>query len=477
MKKGRISRKFFTVLLLSIVILPVGCRVKTDDSLLIYGLLPNSFLSRLPFTLTVSGRGFNGNCVIVFNNIEMVTRYDGQNILSCGIEPNDTALSPITGISVPVYVIDKNNSAREAAKKSDVHYFSIRNQPEFSEPVTICTEPIPTYVDLMRLIIDEKPRFYLKWRVEKTGPDGKSVYPYMLCISEDSGETWSQPIEIPGGHFFFARDGILHAWRLDYSTNRITLYKSGDSGQSWTGSVMAALDESKMDSLISYQVVVDKDGGLLFFYGEIYDYKEITLRMLYSPDFGGAWELKSENVIPYSTYSIPGLTWAALNNKGDIRLGYEYHYGRYGDSGSFISMDGGQTFEESFHGFQGGKAPILTDQGELYIIYASLISPYEWKLAFFKGSDLGTVKIRYVLFENFRAGDSDMIMDGWGNLYIAMKGQMVRSIDDGENWSEAALYTEDVRAENARLAIDNDSVIYVVWNDESGIYLSTITNM
>jgi hypothetical protein len=410
----------------------------------------------------------------------MATRYDGQNMLSCGIEPDDTALSPITGISVPVYVIDKANSAPDAAKKSDVHYFSIRNQPEFSEPVSI---PLGTHTGYgtiidtsRRLVVNEKPRFYLLWDQYRDVRGGSSTLSFKLCISEDSGETWSQPIDVPSGHFFFARDGILYAWRVDFSSGHIILYKSEDSGQSWTGSDVAALDVSKKYN--GYQVVFDKEDNLLLFYGEEDPDKNITLRMLYSPNYGETWEVKSENVIPFTAGgSSLSLYWMALNNKGDILLGYNYAFGKTGGSGSFISMDGGRTFEESYHGFTLGKAAILTDQKELYIIYGSLTAPFTLSLDFFKGSDLGAVKIRSVLFEDFSVGFSDMIMDGWGNLYIAMNGQMVRSIDDGENWSEASLYTEDAQAGNARLAIDKDSVIYVVWSDRSGIYLSTITNM
>lgn len=457
------------VLLILIVTATMGCKLKTAESPEINSLSPQWTLSNLPFSLTVNGSGFTGTSTIVFNYIQMPTHFVNSNQLSCTIEAVFTALNPANDLNInpraPVYVID--------GKKSNIQYLSIKHQPEFSDPVLIYNGATDGFHhardETIRLVVNEKPRFYLIWQEEKEPWD--SPQPYMMSISIDSGQTWSEAVEIPAIRSFFARNGTLYAWGIS-DKNIITLYRSGDSGESWSSSVVALPDENKSHN--NFRVAIDENDTFFLVYGETENYQEMTLFTLQSPDYGDTWEKKGEYVMNtmHEQYFI---NWMVVNNNRGLCLGYTYFYGRYGGQGSLISTDGGMTFDLS-NGFDSYRKGFLTDQGELYVLYHWMPIPYSYHPAFFKGSELGdvTLKTHQFIGTSF-VWVGDMIKDAEGNLYIVWENKMTRSIDDGDTWTDEVEFNDAYAyVKQPSVVMDKDSIFYLVWNGQNEIYLSTI---
>ncbi|NIM13273.1 MAG: hypothetical protein GTO45_14270 [Candidatus Aminicenantes bacterium] len=457
------------VMLFLLVIFLGNCKIKSDGTVKVFSISPGNVLSNMPFTLMVEGTGFkSGSSVIVFNNIEMETRFVNSNVLTCGVEARDTALSPASStVIVPVYV--KNNTS-STPEKSNEFQLTINHRPGFNEPVSIYNGSSHGYQDsTVKIIVNEHPRLYVTWR-EGQYSSYDSGYPMKLSISEDSGQTWGEAKEIPVLGLFFARDEKLYG--LGESNGIITFYKSSDLGDSWASTDVVLPDPN--NSFNGYVAVLDGESAdnLILVHGKTDDAGYITLSTLQSPDYGETWEIISENIF-LTYYFNYKLDWLLLNNNRAVCVGYYFQYGRYPMNRCFISKDGGVTYEDVDFGFDWFHTGILTDQGTLYVLYNNMYLPYMYKLTFYKGSEFGnTTLMRFEIQDHYSA--ADMVMDAYGNLYIAWDNKMIRSIDDGENWTETAFFSSLENAYSPSLAMDNHSVIYVCWCEDNTIYFTTV---
>jgi hypothetical protein len=396
----------------------------------------------------------------------METRFVNSNVLTCGVEARDTALSPASRtVTVPVYVKNKTSSTPEKSKEFQL---TINHRPGFNEPVSIYDGSSRGYWrGSIKIIVNEHPRLYVTWR---EGQSWGSEHPMKLSISGDSGQTWGEAKDIPVLSLFFAREGKLYG--LGVLNGIITFYKSGDLGDSWTATDVVLPDPNM--SFNGYVAGLDGDGAdnLILVHGKTDDAYYITLSTLQSPDYGETWEIISENVF-YAYYDYYGIDWILFNNNGGVIVGYEFPYGRYSVNDSFISTDGGITYEDTRLGFESFHNGILTDQGTLYVLHDNMYLPYMYKLTFYKGSEFGNTTLkRFEIQDHYSA--ADMVMDAYGNLYIAWDNKMIRSIDDGENWTETAAFSSLENAYSPSLAIDNHSIIYVCWSEENTVYFTTV---
>lgn len=470
MNKGNKIGVVSGIFLCLLVILLAGCKIKSTGSPTIISISPNALLANQSFTLTINGTGFTRQSVIVFNHREQTTYYKGENRLECEFTTEKTVPPGSDSLNVPVYV--RNETTGDGDQRSETHYFTIQTQPEFSAPVFIGTAPSYTsshQFSIGAMILNEMPRFYLTYYLYDSS---QKKYDCMLSISQDSGQSWSPAYKLSSGSLHFVRDGTFYSWGV--SDGYIIRKRSYDSGLTHTSDNVAALDQEK--DFAGYTVRIDSQDTIYLAYAEEDDDYNLTFRLLTSTDYGDSWEQKYENVFDSRGYFSLSLTWMAMNHSGVILVGYSYPYGRYGGIGSFRSTNGGQTFEDTGPGFDYAKYIYIDENNRLYVLSESMIMPYSWRLRFFVADNLGRENRRYQMFEEFKTDESDMIMDNMGNLYIVMGDRMIRSIDDGENWSEPAFFTSATGADNAILAEDPSGVIYIVWNDKDSILLSTITN-
>ncbi len=96
-------------------------------------------------------------------------------------------------------------------------------------------------------------------------------------------------------------------------------------------------------------------------------------------------------------------------------------------------------------------------------------------LVFSKCSQLGAVTLKTHNFGGHFVWVGDMLRDAEGNLYIVWDNKLARSIDDGDTWTDEVEFNESIDyVKQPSLAMDKDSIFYLVWNDQNSIYLSTI---
>ena len=471
MKKKKIGIIVLSIGIICMIFGLVGCKISPDDLLKISSFSPRWILSHIPFTLTINGEGFKPDSVIVFNNIEMETGYVGSNALQCRVTAEQTALSPAAN-SVNVRVFVKSSPGSE--KQSNAFNFQVKHRPEFSPPGKIYEITANDFqARSLKLMINEKPRLYMIWKEYIYESEVGYQDFIKLSTSGDSGESWSEARDIPAGDFPLARNGNLYAWNV--SNHVIKLHRSGDTGDSWTAADVQVLDENK--DFNGYQVFCDENNTLLLVYGETdnnYNMTLTTLESSYNGETWDLWQVKGQNNF-LCNGDIYNLEWLSANNSGGICVGYYYPYGRYGMTGQYLSFNGGVTFEERHGGYDDFLQGILTDEGKFYVLYNGMVLPYTYKIYFYKGLEYGAAPLKQLeLEEAYYYGPGDMVMDGWGNLYIAWNNVSIRSIDDGENWTDAAAFSESGNMSNHSLAIDNDSLVHLAWTNPSGLYFTTI---
>jgi hypothetical protein len=442
-----------------------GCKLETDDTFMVVsGISPSRLLAKFPATLEITGTGFKDDSKVVFNNIELETEYVDEGTLTCRVTAQNTVI-PVgaADTGVPVYV--KTPSEEERSEVIDV---TISHQPEFNTPTLIYDGAAEGFFNgSLRLVVNEKPRLYAVW-MEGEAWFG-NLHPRKMSISEDNGETWSEAKEIPAVDHFFVQEGVLHA--LDSADRTVAFHTSSDMGDTWTSSTIAVIEEN--DTFNGYVSTVSDSGTLFLVYG--ITHSDSTTMILYtkkSEDLGSTWESVGESgfVNIDSDYQ---LEWLLVNNAGAIQVGYSYEIDNASINGSFLSNDGGVGYQDTEAGFRGYVNGFLEDNGQIYVAYNAMSEPNLYSLHFFKGLNYGSAVTKNIeLFSQSATGD--MKKDAYGNILIAFNNYLIRSIDDGETWTDPASFSTFSNTSNSFVNVDEDDTMHIVWIENNEIYFTTV---
>jgi hypothetical protein len=433
-------------------------------------LSPDHALSIAPaFTLTVTGRDFQSNSVIVFAGAAKATVFVGPGELHCPIVPADLAAA-VSGagaqtVSVPVYV--STPSAGISASLS----FRIDVYPEFGAARMIAWAT-RAYYDLIRpqIAFTGAGRLCAVWRDEES---------LSFSASDDAGASWTSPALLNQGptsaYRFSLASGrtagqLFLAWE---ESSLIYFIRSADGGRSWTA--RAALTDPGISTANNPGLFVDSSGALLAAYlsrspagGAPY-----TVVILKSTDGGTTFAALGS--IPWNTYFTgdrnPRL---AADATGVLYLVFPSDFGtRYMTDELAFSTNGGVSWSTPVNVNLVGSALATDALNGVLLAGSNMYLPYMYKLTFKRSDDRGaTWSSQDFADTNFTF--PALAVNAYGSTDLVWTGKFSRSFDRGATWNEVVSFTDDATADNPALAEDASGRIFIVWwSTQGAIYVSS----
>lgn len=229
-------------------------------------------------------------------------------------------------------------------------------------------------------------RVYYGWRrqtqepafSERTGfPRGiASVDPLwsMVAVSEDGGQTWSEPVnlttgaegELPQGsdvaEVVVGNDGTAYAFtrerRSDEEPNRLFMFRSTDNGRTWTGGVV----HEGAQRLNNPAAAVDRDSGDLYVVWEHQGAERSDPRNVLfttSSDGGDTWQTPVNIIDPEARDSFnqyyPGIS-VAPDGRIDVAW-WDFRNDPFFQIGAEGAHDAGEQFADIYyaHSTDGGR--------------------------------------------------------------------------------------------------------------------------
>ncbi len=432
------------------------------------------------FPLTVRGRKFQPDSVIIFNGKEMETEYVSANELRCVVEPDDTLLTSVAGTSADETFYIAVQSSEPGGGTSNNASFNVHANYQFTDSEIIFAGSYE--YPYIRVLSSDAGRVQV-WALDKSDN-------YQIKVSDSGGRYWDASYIADNGwkdpNCLFLDDQnrwhYLQAWSSLY-------YKYSDDGmQSWSDAKKIYTSPPEVFDHyynISKMTIRKLSNGRLYAVWYEYhlheeSYTRSEIYHSYSDDGGATWVEAFKPTIIDNQYSFP-----SIGEQPDGLLHFTCNYGSYTPNyhHSIIyqySDDFGTTWSDpkGVSGVTGTSdmKPYAGAGGELYMPRIIDYGSYE-ELSFMKSTDHGQTWQAPVVItnaNNISYHSLRVLSDSAGNLVAFYHVELSdtdtklyfkRSVDGGVNWTapEAILNS---RKTDYGFNMDINGNLYFAWSDK-----------
>lgn len=487
MVRTNLSFLFLTLFIGLMVIISANCAVEEDGIPVIDSISPDSKVSYLPsFTLTVDGSGFMEDSVIIFNGLEKTTAYISSERLTCRIDtidftPNTAAGPPgnaaVKSESTIVPVLVHNPTGKtedtentEEGVDSNIVDFVIYSNHSFSTPVSIDSRSAEFQAPA--IAVDDPGNISV---VYKFTDNSSGVQAIDYVRSTDNGDTWDTRVRLVETQYgcnnpAVALDSEGYINVVFSGLGIVYFLRSTDGGTSWTAPVQLS-DQS--DEPLEPAIAVNADNAIFITWPQEDFNSNYPLYFARSANNGLAWDAGQNifagwrNAIDAYTPSITTdddtgvyVTWTFTDGSGK-----HYCYLNY-------SWDSGTAWNTTDTDFGECSCSDIAaaSNGDIYVVLASTQSEDNHHVVLRKTTDNGASWSDGIDIASDLSNPVPQLgVDSAGNINVIYFDEgflFSRSIDNGAAWSSGIQVTDE-NAGDMDMTVDQWGNIYFIYIDEN----------
>ena len=209
-------------------------------------------------------------------------------------------------------------------------------------------------------------------------PEERNTYGSFIKLSDDSGNTWGEPIKVPvtapHGPVLLKNGKILYVGKEFHSGNvdgkgDILCYESADGGKTWEYVSMVKSSAGLPPYIYTEPHTVELPSGRILCGIRVQESDGMTIYLCHSDDQGRSWS----ETKPLGNCGAP--PHFLLHSSGAIILSFGRRKAPFGQR-ALISYDGGETFTkevelrgDATHGDLGYPSTVELDDGSLITVY------------------------------------------------------------------------------------------------------------
>lgn len=474
---------FFSLALFmgAMLMISANCKVEEDGIPVIESISPDSRVSYLPsFTLTVNGSGFSEDSVIIFNGLEKTTAYVSSERLTCQIDtvdftPNTSAVPPgnaaikSESTTVSVLVHNPTGETEEGVDSNSVD-FVIYSSHSFSTPVSIDSRNAEFQAPA--IAVDDSGNISV---VYKFTDNSSGVQAIDYVRSTDNGDTWDTPVRLAE-----TQSGCNNPCIALDSEGYINVVFSGlaivyfmrttDGGTSWTSPVQLS-DQS--DESLESAIALDADNTIFITWPQKDFNSNYPLYFARSANNGLAWD-SGQNIFAGWQDAIdaynPSIT---VDDDTGVYVTWTFTAGN-GKHYCYLnhSQDSGAAWDTTDTDF--GECSYsdiaAAPNGDIYLILASTQSEDIHHVVLRKSTDNGSSWSDGIDIASDLSDPAPQLgVDSAGNIDVIYYNEgflFSRSIDDGAAWSSEIQVTDE-NAGDMDMTLDRWGNIYFIYLDEN----------
>ncbi len=456
----------------------------------ITAISPNAKVSHYPsFTLTIEGKGFIENSVILFNGVQKQTEYVSATRLTCTINPADiTVVAPTAtsdGLALPAQDQNMPVAVRNPSPGGGGSYpmtFTVRSNPVFSTPIPLTSGNVSYYFP--SLVVQDTGNVCLAY-VYADAINHVSAIDFIR--SDANGTNWGTPVRIaqaPVGCYYpkIALDNEGNINIVFFAVDRLYFARSTTNGTTWSTPVALS---SVSDKNFEPAFAIDSAGGLNVIWPQWVDTVNSHILFSRSTDKGVNWSVPINIYAGWLNSIEPSSPVIAVDSSGGIFTAWAdlwWHH-MYTESSlkSNYSLNNGLTWQNEDDDWGGGSHSSIAvhSDGVIYKTGAAVMMPHFYEIFCHKSEDRFTSwKNTADLPKKSKGYSPQLKIDRAGNLNVIYVIQSLcyffRSQDGGATWTDEILITDDHAHSwsDFAMSLDQWGNIYMayVYGDPTQIY-------